>query len=141
MSHVSIQNQEQTAFTFQVGPVDRGSGMELPEHHPTTVAASSLTTSEKAATPLIATPPHSASCHLTPSLGGVGGLGPSTAQSDGGGQVPMTQMGTAPPPSRMSLAPPPPDPSMLLHPNTNYIRYICSCHSPTINNLSHFVRR
>ena len=96
--------------------------MELPEHHPTTGAA--LTTSEKAATPLIATPPHSASCHLTgPSLGGVGGLGPSTAESDGG-QVPsMTQMQTAPPPSRMSLAPPPPDPSMLLHPNTNYIRY------------------
>ena len=93
--------------------------MELPEHHPTTDAASSLTTSEKAATTLIATPPHSASCHLTPSLGG---LGPSTAESDGGGQVPMTQMQTAPPPSRMSLAPPPPDPSMLLHPNTNYIR-------------------
>ena len=93
--------------------------MELPEHHPTTGAASSLTTSEKAATPLIATPPHSASCHLAPSLG-VGGLGPST-ESDGG-QVPMTQMQTAPPPSRMSLAPPPPDPSMLLHPNTNYIR-------------------
>ena len=95
--------------------------MELPEHHPTTAAASSLTASEKAATPLIATPPHSASCHLTPSLGGVGGLGPSTAESDGG-QVPMTQIGTAPPPSRMSLAPPPPDPSMLLHPNTSYIR-------------------
>ena len=115
-------NQDQTAFTLQVGPVDRGSGMELPEHHPTTGAAPSLTTSEKAATPLIATPPHSASCHLAgPSLG-VGGLGPSTAESDGGGQVPMTQMQTAPPPSRMSLAPPPPDPSMLLHPNTSYIR-------------------
>ena len=91
--------------------------MELPEHHPTTAAASSMATSEKAATPLIATPPHSASCHLTPSLG-VGGLGPSS-ETDGG-QAPMTQM-TAPP-SRMSLAPPPPDPSMLLHPNTNYIR-------------------